>query len=122
MTTHLQQLWVSEQHVPWLIQYMATEHALGGIKEQPNTPGEGSDSAVPGSKIEWDWSGKDGYRAFVNGSEVRCAISTFSQEKWDKVAAIHQYDTTFPAASKEEIGQACHDYLLQYLESLSPLP
>ena len=34
---HGQQLWVSERNIPWLIQYMATEHALGSVDEAPRS-------------------------------------------------------------------------------------
>ena len=115
---HSQQLWVSERSIPWLIQYMATEHALGGIPEKPGNPGAASDSAVAASPIKWDYESNDGYHAKVNGSMVRCAISTFNQAKWDKVDAVYHYKTTFSAASREEVGQACHDTLVEYLKSM----
>ena len=100
------------------MQYMATEHALAGIKEDPHTPGADGDSAVAGPQITWDWERNDGYLVKVNGSTVRCAIITFTQVKWDKVDAVYQYKTTYSAASREEVGQACHDTLVEYLKSM----
>ena len=130
MKKHTQQLWISQGHVPWLMQYMATEHALGGVAEQPANPGadeEGSvendegaegDSAVAESPIQWDWKTNDGYCAVVDGKVARCAISTFTEAKFNVACAVHKYNTTFANASQEEITQACHDYLQQYLKSL----
>ncbi len=59
---HPQQLWVTEEHIPWILQYMATEHALGGVPENPADPaaaeeesGEEAepDSAVATSNMPW---------------------------------------------------------------------
>ena len=129
---HAQQLWVSENSILWLFQYMATEHALGSVDEKPRTPGgkkpptpdedgEGEDSdsddeSVP--KIKWDYEGSDGYYVEVDGSpKVRCRISGFTQAKWDKVSNIYNYQTTVTSASKDEISQACYDTLLEYVKS-----
>ena len=82
---HAQQLWMSEHHMLWLFQYMATEHALGSIDEKPRTPGEAGDSAVAGIPIKWDYADNDGYVAVVDGTTVNCRISAFTQAKLDKV-------------------------------------
>ena len=123
---HPQQLWVTEEHIPWILQYMATEYALGGVPENPADPaaaeeesGEEAepDSAVAESNIKWDWATNDGYLLLVNGKQVRCQISNFTQAKSDKVSKIHKYDTTFEHASREELGRACYDYLDQFIAS-----
>ena len=124
---HAQQLWVSENSILWLFQYMATEHALGSVDEKPRTPGgkkpptpdedgegedgDSDDESVP--KIKWDYVDNDGYYAEVDGSTVRSRISGFTQAKWDKVSRIYKYMTTFTAASKDEISQACYDTLVE---------
>ena len=127
LKNHPQQLWVAENNVPWLIGYMATEYGLGGVDEDPEKPradegGDGAEAeeedgaAVAAPAITWDWESNDGYIAVLNGKQVRCQVSTFSKAKWDKMCAIHNYNTTFSQASPEEISTACHDFLKDYLE------
>ncbi len=110
---HPQQLWVTEDHIPWIVQYMATEHAFQMVKEDPADP-----DAVAEPNIKWDWETNDGYYAIVNGKQLRCTISSFTKAKWDKVSAAHNYTTTFKHASKEALGQACRDFLELHIESL----
>ena len=91
---HPQQLWVSEKNVPWLMAYMATEHALGSVAEIPADPRAGdedekegaaagaADAAVAASadRITWDWEGNDGYIANTSDEQLRCQISTFTKK------------------------------------------
>ena len=128
---HSQQLWISEESAPWLMGYMATEYALGGVVEHPGNPGadeeedeegdgaEGGEdgAAVAEPAITWDWESGDGYIANVNGKKLRCQVSTFTEAKWDKMRAIRNYSSTFAQASPAELAQACYDYLENYLET-----
>ena len=46
-----------------------------------------------------------------------CSISSFTEDKWNKVAAIYPYKTKWNDASEEDIGQVWHDTLQMYLNS-----
>ena len=119
---HSQQLWISEKNIPWLVQYMATEYALSGVAEDPDTPGDGGEnvgeaSAVAEAAIHWDWDGNDGYYTMLNGQKVACDISTFTEAKWNKVCSTIKYRTTFQNATYEQLAQASHDFLQLFIES-----
>ncbi len=73
---------------------------------------------MAGPQVTWDWEGNDGYVVTVNGRMVRCAISAFTKAKWDKINAVYKYKTSWCAASRDGVGQACHDTLVEALKAM----
>ena len=110
-------LWMAIEHVPWLVSWVASELATGGVPLAIGDPTKDKlepNCDVPGVHIRWDFDGgweAIGVSGYFKGKRTKCVVSKMTAEKWEVVSTIHRYKVTMANATKKQMEQAAWDYL-----------
>ena len=86
------QVWIAVEDIDWLVKYVATEVALGGVAEIPEAAVAAGNCEVPDLWIRWDF-GQERWRAdFVagklKGKSFTSSIPNMNETKWSTVEAM----------------------------------
>ncbi len=127
-----------EADVPWLVAYMATVMAFGGVATDPDRvlreaeeaehPTEepavagGSGSAGPTAQIGWAWEDDSGWKAEIvggpsDGRVIHCKVESMTAAKWAVVDKIHEYGVPFERASLDARTTAARHYLEHHVRT-----
>ena len=118
MADSTNQLWLLKEDVPWLLVFLAGECGFGGVAiESEAAVAEANCDAVPGLRVEWDFQSNDAWTAtFVEGPlvdqpSIKCKLSGLTEEKWNKMNAIHAYEHDYASASASDRKRVAYDYI-----------
>ena len=118
MADSTNQLWLLKEDVPWLLVFLADECGFGGVAiESEAAVAEANCDAVPGLRVEWDFQSNDAWTAtFVEGPllgqpSIKCRLSGLTEEKWNKMNAIHAYEHDYASASASDRKRVAYDYI-----------
>ena len=111
------QLWLLEQDVPWLVEYVAQEVACGGVPLEVSTAAVAAPNcAAAGVHIRWDFQSGGAWEAlFVDGPrkglKIRSRICSLTAERWNLVRSNISGEKLFEDATPEERKKAVWHFL-----------
>ena len=111
-------IWLREQDLAWLLEYLADEV---GPEEAQGVPKTVSPDAVDApnclaENVYMEWDSNDTVSAKwvqgpLKGKTVQTTVSTFTEEKWSKMSALHAYDVPFGDATPLHLKHAAWHYV-----------
>ncbi len=116
-------MYMLAEDVPWALDYMRQEIAVGGIQVDPTLKKRKKlhcNCAVPGVHIRWDFQ-HNAWEAIRldEGSTIRCAIDGLTETKWERVQrACPQMTCSLQDASDDEKRNACWKLLELHCSTL----
>ncbi len=116
-------MYMLAEDVPWALDYMRQEIAVGGIQVDPTLKTRKKldcNCAVPGVHIRWDFQ-HNAWEAIRldEGSTIRCAIDGLTETKWERVQrAFPQMTCSLQDASDDEKRNACWKLLELHCSTL----
>ena len=110
------QLWLAVEDVEWLINYVATEVALGGVPQLPDAAVAEGNCEVEGLRVQWNFGAQSWRAEFVSGqlkgTVVHSSVSKMNAAKWVSVSAAVAVE--FEQASFDELKEGTRLFLQNY--------
>lgn len=121
-------IWLHDAMLPWLLTFLADEHARCGVEVPAKNADENTlvaNTSVPGLAIRWDFSSQDSWEAIWidgprKGEIVRSSISAMTEQKWLAIDGDKEYGTTFSKAPFAARKKAVMKFLEHHCSQLLP--
>ena len=115
------QLWIDVNDIPWLINYVAAEVALGGVPEQQDdSDAEGGNCEVKGLRMKYDFANRVWEADFVEGplrgKSFTSNVASMNLEKWATVQAAVAVD--FENATVQQLKEGTRVFLMRHCQTI----
>ena len=115
------QIWIDVEDIPWLINYVAAEVALGGVPEQQDDSDAESNCEVKGLRMKYCFATRVWHGDFVEGplrgSSFSSSVAHMTAEKWATIHAAVAVD--FENATLQQLKEGTRMFLLRHAMSLA---
>ena len=122
------QLWIDVEDIPWLINYVAAEVALGGVPEQQDdSDAEGGNCELEGLRMKYCFANRAWQGDFVEGplrgNRFSSSVDNLTPEKWAIVQA--KWATVqaavaveFERATLQQLKEGTRLFLLHHCQTI----
>ena len=114
------QLWIDVNDVPWLINYVAAEVALGGVPEQEDDSDAEGNCEAKGLRMKYDFANRLWEADFVEGplrgKRFLSNVASMTAEKWATVQAAVAVD--FENATVQQLKEGTRVFLMRYCQTM----
>ena len=114
------QVWIAVEDVEWLINYVATEVALGGVPQVEAAAVAEGNCEVEGLRVQWNFGAQSWRAEFVTGklqgTIVHSSVAKLNAEKWASVSTAVAVE--FEKASFEQLQEGTRLFLQKHCEGM----
>ena len=120
MAASTNQIWIHQDAVPWLVEYLREEARSGGVAYDDEED-ETQNDEVDGLHVSWDFQNNDAWVGKwvdgpFKGHIVTVPLSKFNETKFQTSAAKAGIGASFSDASREDVKAAARQFLLIHCE------
>ena len=114
------QLWIDVEDIPWLINYVAAEVALGGVPEQQDDSDAESNCEVKGLRMKYCFANRVWHGDFVEGplrgQSFFSSVAHMTATKWATVQAAVAVD--FENATLQQLKEGTRLLLMRHCQTI----
>ena len=114
------QLWIDVENIPWLINYVAAEVALGGVAEEQDESDAEGNCELPQLRMKYDFAERLWQGDFVDGplrgKMYTSSVTNMTAEKWATVQAAVAVE--FEKATLQELKEGTRLFLLSHCKTV----
>lgn len=114
------QIWIDVEDIPWLINYVAAEVALGGVAEEQDESDTEGNCELPQLRMKYDFAARVWQADFVDGplrgESFASSVANMSAEKWATVQAAVAVE--FEKATLQQLKEGTRLFLKSHCETV----